>query len=193
MAALIWSLLLIAFGVAALAYSSDWFVDGAAVLADRLSVPPVVIGTLVIGLGTSLPEVFVSTLAAVDGDLNLGIGNIVGSNTANLTVVLGVAAMIGVVRVDSEIVRREALLRLGSCVLIALLAWQKLTLVGGLVLSTGEGDFEREIGQDFSICYESHTDSAATLYIQESFTFRLLSAEAAVSLEPGANQARKRQ
>ena len=137
MAALIWSLLLIAFGVAALAYSSDWFVDGAAVLADRLSVPPVVIGTLVIGLGTSLPEVFVSTLAAVDGDLNLGIGNIVGSNTANLTVVLGVAAMIGVVRVDSEIVRREALLMLGSCVLIALLAWQKLTLVGGLVLLVG--------------------------------------------------------
>ena len=137
MAALIWSLLLIAVGVAALAYSSDWFVDGAAVLADRLSVPPVVIGTLVIGLGTSLPEVFVSTLAAVDGDLNLGIGNIVGSNTANLTVVLGVAAMIGVVRVDSEIVRREALLMLGSCVLIALLAWQKLTPVGGLVLLVG--------------------------------------------------------
>lgn len=137
MAALIWSLLLIAVGVAALAYSSDWFVDGAAVLADRLSVPPVVIGTLVIGLGTSLPEVFVSTLAAVDGDLNLGIGNIVGSNTANLTVVLGIAAMIGVVRVDSEIVRREALLMLGSCALVALLAWRKLTLVGGLILLVG--------------------------------------------------------
>ena len=137
MAALIWSLLLIAVGVAALAYSSDWFVDGAAVLADRLSVPPVVIGTLVIGLGTSLPEVFVSTLAAVDGDLNLGIGNIVGSNTANLTLVLGVAAMIGVIRVDSEIVRREAPLMLGSCVLVALLAWKKLTLVGGLILLAG--------------------------------------------------------
>ena len=54
MAALIWSLLLIAVGVAALAYSSDWFVDGAAVLADRLSVPPVVIGTLVIGLVDNL-------------------------------------------------------------------------------------------------------------------------------------------
>jgi uncharacterized linocin/CFP29 family protein len=66
-------------------------------------------------------------------------------------------------------------------------------IVGGLVLSTGDGDFEREIGQDFSICYDSHTDSAATLYIQESFTFRPLTAEAAVSLEPGANQARKRQ
>ena len=137
MAAVVWSLLLIAFGVAALAYSSDWFVDGAAVLADRLAVPSVVIGTLVIGLGTSLPELFVSTLAAVDGDLNLGIGNIVGSNTANLTVVLGIAAMIGVVRVDSEIVRREALLMLGSCVLVALLAWRKLTLVGGLILLVG--------------------------------------------------------
>ena len=139
MAAVVWSLLLIAFGVAALAYSSDWFVDGAAVLADRLAVPSVVIGTLVIGLGTSLPELFVSTLAAVDGDLNLGIGNIVGSNTANLTVVLGIAAMIGVVRVDSEIVRREALLMLGSCVLVALLAWRKLTLVGGLIQPFDEG------------------------------------------------------
>ena len=67
----------------------------------------------------------------------LGIGNIVGSNTANLTVVLGIAAMIGVVRVDSEIVRREALLMLGSCVLVALLAWRKLTLVGGLILLVG--------------------------------------------------------
>ena len=129
MAAVVWSLLLIAFGVAALAYSSDWFVDGAAVLADRLAVPSVVIGTLVIGLGTSLPELFVSTLAAVDGDLNLGIGNIVGSNTANLTVVLGIAAMIGVVRVDSEIVRREALLMLGSCALVALLAYWGLYAV----------------------------------------------------------------
>ena len=98
----------------ALAYSSDWFVDGAAVLADRLSVPPLVIGTLVIGLGTSLPEVFVSTMAAVRGDLNLGIGNIVGSNTANLTLVLGIAAMIALVRAESAIVRREAPLMLGD-------------------------------------------------------------------------------
>ncbi|MEZ5382043.1 MAG: calcium/sodium antiporter [Microthrixaceae bacterium] len=134
---MIWSLLLIIVGIAALAYSSDWFVDGAAVLANRLSVPPVVIGTLVIGLGTSLPEVFVSTLAALHGDLNLGIGNIVGSNTANLTLVLGVAAMIALVRVDSEIVRREAPLMLGSCVLVAALAWRRLTLVGGLILLAG--------------------------------------------------------
>ena len=135
--ALVWSLLLIGVGVTALAYSSDWFVDGAAVLADRLSVPPLVIGTLVIGLGTSLPEVFVSTMAAVRGDLNLGIGNIVGSNTANLTLVLGIAAMIALVRAESAIVRREAPLMLGACVLMAALAWRKLTLTGGLILLTG--------------------------------------------------------
>ncbi|MCB1028625.1 MAG: calcium/sodium antiporter [Microthrixaceae bacterium] len=134
---MLWSLVLIAAGVAALAYSSDWFVDGAAVLADRLSVPPVVIGTLVIGLGTSLPEVFVSTLAAVDGDVNLGIGNIVGSNTANLTLVLGVAATISLVRVDSDIVRREAPLMLVACLAVAGLAWTRLTVPGGLVLLAG--------------------------------------------------------
>ncbi len=64
-------------------------------------------------------------------------------------------------------------------------------IAGGLALSIRGGDFELEIGQDFSIGYQSHTDSAVTLYLQESFTFRPLTAEAAVSLEPKANQARR--
>lgn len=64
-------------------------------------------------------------------------------------------------------------------------------ITGGLVLSTRGGDFELEIGQDFSIGYQSHTDSAVTLYLQESFTFRALTAEAAVPLESEADPARK--
>lgn len=57
-------------------------------------------------------------------------------------------------------------------------------IAGGLVLSMRGDDFELEIGQDFSVGYQSHTDTTVTLYLQESFTFRALTAEAAVSLDP---------
>jgi uncharacterized linocin/CFP29 family protein len=57
---------------------------------------------------------------------------------------------------------------------------------GGAVVSTRGGDFELDIGQDFSIGYLNHSDTAVTLYLQETMTFRMLTAEAAVSLDPAA-------
>ena len=81
-------------GLAALAWSSDLFVDGAAQLAKALGISPFVIGMVVIGFGTSAPELIVSALAGVSGHSDLSLGNAYGSSAFNIAVILGVSAMI---------------------------------------------------------------------------------------------------
>jgi cation:H+ antiporter len=80
-------------GAAALAFSSDVFVRASARLASGLGISPLVVGALVIGFGTSLPELFTSGLAASQGSLGVALGSIVGSDTVNTTLILGVAAL----------------------------------------------------------------------------------------------------
>ncbi|MEO2107860.1 MAG: calcium/sodium antiporter, partial [Actinomycetota bacterium] len=79
-------------GLAVLTFSADRFVEGAAGVSTLLNVPIVVVGAVVIGFGTSAPELLVSALASIDGRQDIAIGNIVGSNMANLTLVAGAAA-----------------------------------------------------------------------------------------------------
>ena len=86
-------LLVLAGGLTLLMVAADRFVAGASDLAARLRVPPIVIGAVVLGFGTSAPELVVSTMAAAQHEVDLGLGNIVGSNEANLTLVLGLAAL----------------------------------------------------------------------------------------------------
>ncbi|MGI9595283.1 MAG: sodium:calcium antiporter, partial [Acidimicrobiales bacterium] len=81
-------------GIALLARAADEFVEGAANVANALRVSPVVIGAVIVGFGTSAPELLVSGIAASNGNLDLGVGNVVGSNGANITLVLGAAALI---------------------------------------------------------------------------------------------------
>ena len=111
----------IVLGLALLTVAADQFVLGATRLAIRLRLSTVVIGAVVIGFGTSAPELVVSVLAGLHGSLDLAVGNIVGSNVANLTLVLGIAAMIGPVSVRWPVLRREAPLALGLVVLFGLL------------------------------------------------------------------------
>lgn len=111
-------------GLALLTVSADRFVAGAARLSFSLRISPVVVGAVVIGFGTSLPELVVSALAAAQGSLDIAVGNIIGSNVANLTLVLGVAALITPVAVASPTLRREAPLSTISVLLFAgLLYW----------------------------------------------------------------------
>ncbi len=121
-------------GVAALWVGGDQFVIGAARIASVFRVAPAVVGAVLVGFGTSAPEMLVSGLAAAGGDMDLGVGNIVGSNLANLTLVLGVAALIATIPATRSEVRREAPLALGSMVLFALLVQNGLTEVEGAVL-----------------------------------------------------------
>jgi len=81
-------------GLAALAWSSDVFVDGSAALAKALGISPFIIGMVIIGFGTSAPELCVSTMSGLSGHSNLSLGNAYGSCIFNVAVILGVAVMI---------------------------------------------------------------------------------------------------
>ena len=95
-------------GLAVLTVAADAFVVGAVRLAARLRLSPVVIGAVVIGFGTSAPEMVVSGLAAGQGKLDIAVGNIIGSNVANLSLVLGAAALVTPSWWPARTIRREA-------------------------------------------------------------------------------------
>jgi cation:H+ antiporter len=126
-----------AVGLVAMVRGADQFVLGSARLAGLLRVPPVVIGALVLGFGTSLPELFVSGMAALAGERDLAVGNIVGSNAANITLVLGVAATLTAVRIASRTVRRELPISAAAVGLFAVLTWDGLARWRGVVLLVG--------------------------------------------------------
>ncbi len=106
-------------GIGLLAYSADQFVLGAARVALIKRVRPLVVGVLIVGFGTSLPEMLVSAIAAVGDEAAIAVGNIVGSNLANLSLLLGVGAMLVPLTVDSRTVRQEATLALGAAIIFA--------------------------------------------------------------------------
>jgi cation:H+ antiporter len=114
-------------GLALLTYASDQFVVGAARLAARLRLSTVVIGAVVIGFGTSAPEMVVSGLAAAQGSLDIAVGNIVGSNIANLSLVLGTSALVVPIAVRSPTIRREAPISLAAAFLFAFLVQDGFT------------------------------------------------------------------
>ncbi len=122
-------------GLVALTFAADHFVLGAARLAGVLRLSPVVIGAVVIGFGTSAPELVVSGLAAAQGSVDLGIGNVIGSNVANLTLVLGTAALLTPIVVVSPVLRREAPLSLLAVLLFAVLVRDGLSLLDGALLA----------------------------------------------------------
>ncbi len=97
-------------GIGVLVYCSDWLVDGAVWAARRLGVSPFAVGLTIVAYGTSLPEAVVSVTAGLDGASEFAIGNIVGSNIANIGLVLGITAFISPISVapDSSLFRTEA-------------------------------------------------------------------------------------
>lgn len=107
-------------GIAVLAWSADQFVLGAARVALIRKVPALLVGVVIVGFGTSAPELLVSALAAADGKAEVAIGNIVGSNIANLSLLLGIGAAIVPLAVASQTVKREAPLVVAAVVLFAI-------------------------------------------------------------------------
>ena len=86
---------------------ADWFVDGASGLARKLGIPQLVIGLTIVAMGTSLPEAAVSISAALRGNAEITIGNIVGSNILNILIILGLTALIATLKVADSTVRYE--------------------------------------------------------------------------------------
>src|SRR5690554_6072978 len=97
----------VVFGLLFLVWSADRFIEGAAATARHFGMPPLLIGMIIIGFGTSAPEMVVSTFAALQGNPGIALGNAYGSNIANIALILGITAMIGPIRVHSAILRKE--------------------------------------------------------------------------------------
>lgn len=128
-------LLAVVVGLVALAWAADVFVGGAEGLAVHLRWSPVVIGAVVVGFGTSLPELVASALAAFAGQPDLAIGNAAGSNIANLVLILGVAAIVAPIRaVGGGPGRDIAVAIAGSLLLIATALDGRLGALDGAVL-----------------------------------------------------------
>ena len=121
-------------GLAMLAYVSDKFVEAAGSIATHYRISPIIIGAVIVGFGTSAPEMAVSGIAAANGDSDLGIGNVIGSNVANVTLVLGAAALVAPVPIRRALLRRELIISVGAVGLFALLVQGGLHLLDGIIL-----------------------------------------------------------
>jgi len=108
-------------GFALLVWGADRFVLGAASIARNLGLSPMLIGLTIVGLGTSAPEILVSTMASVQGNPGLAIGNAIGSNIANIGLILGITALIVPLTVCSDALRREYPILLAICMLVLVL------------------------------------------------------------------------
>jgi len=97
----------IVLGLIFLILSADRFVDAASVIAQRTGLSPLIIGMLIVGIGTSAPEMLVSALAAMQGNPGLALGNAYGSNITNIALILGLTALLSPIPVQSGILRKE--------------------------------------------------------------------------------------
>ncbi len=137
-------LLLVAGGLALLVVAGDALVKGAVNLSLRLGVPALIVGLTVVSMGTSAPELVVSVKAVLVGSPALALGNVVGSNTANILLVLGLPALIAAIPVARDLARDWAIMISASLLFVALAFtgafgwWQALILLAGLGWMLGD-------------------------------------------------------
>jgi len=110
-------------GLVLLVWSADRFVEGASATASHFGMPPLLIGMVIVGFGTSAPELVVSLIASVQGNPGLALGNAYGSNITNIALILGITALMGPIAVQSQIIRRELPILLLITLLSAGLLW----------------------------------------------------------------------
>ena len=128
-------ILAVAFGLALLVWSADRFVEGSASAARHLGMPPLLIGMVVVGFGTSVPEMVVSALAALEGSPGLALGNAYGSNITNIGLILGLSALVSPIAVHSQVLRKELPILTAVTVLAAYQLWDgELTRFDSILL-----------------------------------------------------------
>ena len=125
-------------GLLVLTWSADRFVAGAAGLAQAMGVSTLIIGLTIVAFGTSAPEMLVSAMAAWQGNSGIAIGNAIGSNIANMALVLGVTALIAPLTVHSSTLSREFPLMLVIMLIALIMLWNgELTRLNGVILLAG--------------------------------------------------------
>ena len=121
-------LLLLALGFVLLVKGADWFVEGTSGIADKFGVPQLVIGLTIVAMGTSAPEAAVSITAALKGNADITVGNILGSNILNILIILGIASVITSIAIAKTTIRYEI-----PIMLVATLLLLGCGMIGGTI------------------------------------------------------------
>jgi cation:H+ antiporter len=125
----------IVFGLALLVWSADRFVEGAASTARHFGMPPLLIGMVIVGFGTSAPEMVVSAISSIQGNPGIALGNAYGSNITNIALILGLTALISPIAVHSLVLRKELPILTGITILAAWQLWDgEITRLDAMVL-----------------------------------------------------------
>ncbi len=139
----IWAVIKLLAGFILLFFGGDWLVDGGVALARRFRISPLVIGMTIVAFGTSAPELLVSLISAIKGSAGIAIGNVVGSNIANIGLILGLTALICPIETDNSKVIRHGSIMIAASLLLMVFALKSgitriegLTLIAGLILFT---------------------------------------------------------
>ena len=128
------NLLYLILGVGLLTAGGEVLIRGSLAIAKRLGISPLLSGLLIVGFGTSMPELVVSVDAAINGQPDIAIGNVVGSNIANILLILGVCALITPLAVSPLSLRRDAVVVIAASLLFVLLAaGRALSIVDGII------------------------------------------------------------
>ena len=129
------TIVLLCIGLVLLVWSADRLVFGAAALAKNLGVTPLVIGMTILAMGSSAPEMMVSATASLAGKTDTAVGNVLGSNIANIALILGLTALIKPLSISSAIIRRELPLMLAVTLIAGFLLWDNhLGFMEGVLL-----------------------------------------------------------
>lgn len=176
----------IVIGLAGLFFGGEALVRGSVGVAKRLSISPLVIGLTVVGFGTSMPELLVSVQAAFRGAPDIAVGNIIGSNIANILLIAGITALVWPIRSAGASLRRDTAVMVGAGLLLIPLfmtgeiaRWAGLILVGGLAgyllwtfLASREDDADDDIAAAPALSF-----TAAALWVGAGFVGLLLGAQ----------------
>ncbi len=115
------SYLLVIAGLILLIKGADYLIDGASSVAKRFKIPDLVIGLTIVAFGTSAPELIISTLASLQGDTQIAIGNVLGSNIANILLILGITAIINPLKIGANTVWKEIPMSLMAAVVLGVM------------------------------------------------------------------------
>ena len=134
---LVWHLIYIVSGIALLTFGGDLVVRGSVTLAIKLGISKVLVGMIVVGFGTSAPELLVSISATLSGSPDIAVGNVVGSNIANFLLILGLALLITPVFCKDPVIKRDALAVIGAGGIFMFFArdGQIIAVEGGIMLA----------------------------------------------------------
>lgn len=131
----IWAVIKLLAGFVLLFFGGDWLVEGGVALARRFRISPLVIGMTIVAFGTSAPELLVSLISAIKGSAGIAIGNVVGSNIANIGLILGLTALICPIETDnSKVIRHGSIMIVASLLLIVFALNSGITRIEGLIL-----------------------------------------------------------